>query len=323
MNPWISIHVFYGKEQRTLLLECFAPTLSDLCEDGAIERYFFVRYWEGGPHVRLRVIPSAGAENHVKQVLESRFHDFLLEKPVFFTMPEGSQVWARRSFILEYGEEELHRKYGPEGIIPSFSENTFHYIDYEPEYERYGGLEGMEVSERHFHIASQMVLDRLTWDNMHIKGVRLAQTITIMLGMCFAFLDTEESVAIFLKEYAINWHVRFLSGKPGSLTADLMPRAELVLPKVGARIRHVARDFQKGSLQVITNKDAEWAAHAKDLKHEVTTLMNGGTIPATHLIPLLFSYVHMTNNRLGVSLTEEISIAYLIHRALTSTRAVA
>jgi hypothetical protein len=35
-----------------------------------------------------------------------------------------------------------------------------------------------------------------------------------------------------------------------------------------------------------------------------------------HLLALLFSYVHMTNNRLGVALTEEISTAYLIYRTL-------
>jgi thiopeptide-type bacteriocin biosynthesis protein len=330
MSRWISIHVFYGREQRTLLLECFAPSLAEFSKEGAIERYFFVRYWEGGPHIRLRVVPSAGAEEHVKAVLEARLHTFLLEKPVFFAMPEGSQVWARRSFVLEYGEEELYRKYGPEGIIPSYPENTFHYINYEPEYERYGGTEGMEVGERHFHIASQMVLDRLTWDNIHIKGVRLAQAITIMLGICLAFLETEQAVATFLREYAMSWHIRFFSGKPGGLTAAFMPRAELALPKLSGRILNAARDFQTGSLHVITKQDAEWAAHARTLKTELMMLIQKdritmakefvdvrwGDTPMARLVTLLFSYVHMTNNRLGIALTDEISMAYLVYRSL-------
>jgi len=40
------------------------------------------------------------------------------------------------------------------------------------------------------------------------------------------------------------------------------------------------------------------------------------------LIVLLFSYVHMTNNRLGASLSEEVSMAYLISRSLEPQRAV-
>jgi hypothetical protein len=332
MTEWIGTHVFYGREQSVLLLECIAPALAELARDHAIHRYFFVRYWEGGPHVRLRVEPAEGAEQRVKELLESRIQAFLVSKPVFFDLPEGSQVWARRNFILEYGEQELYRKYGPEGIITTYPENTLHHFDYEPEVDRYGGPAGMEVSERHFHLSSEMVLDRLTWDNMHIKGVRLAQTITIMVAFASAFLGTEVSVARFFKEYARFWYVRFLGGTAPDLDVDVMPRTELALPKVSDRIRRMICDVGAGSMRALTRKDLEWAEHARKLREELTRLIRDGRLAVStqymdasapgisdelkHLLALLFSYIHMTNNRLGVALTEEISTAYLIYRTL-------
>lgn len=330
MSHWISLHVFYGKEQRTLLLECFTPALQNLVRQQAIKRYFFVRYWEGGPHVRLRVVPIPGAEEAVKALLEARICAFLRERPVFFEMPEGSQVWARRNFVLEYGEDELYRKYGPEGIIPTYPENTFHYITYEPEYERYGGAEGMEISERHFHVASETALHRLTWDNMHVKGVRLAQAITLMLGLCYAFLETDEAVAIFMRGYATSWYIRFLNGKPDGLASGTMARAELALPAVSDRITKLSNEFRTGNFNGITAADAEWNEHGKHLKNQLKTMINDGRVAVPdrfadtraqsplmrHLIPLLFSYIHMMNNRLGIAITEEVSMAYLIYRSL-------
>jgi thiopeptide-type bacteriocin biosynthesis protein len=332
VSRWISIHVFYSLEQRTLLLECFAPVLAKLSRQSLLQRFFFIRYWEGGPHIRLRVAPVAGAEEYVREELESTIRAFLLEKPVFFVMPEGSQVWAKRNFVLEYGEEELYRKYGPEGIIPSYAENTLHHIAYEPETERYGGPEGILASERHFHVSSQMILDRLAWDNMHITGVKHAQAITIMLGLCFAFLETEQSVANFLKAYATTWHIRFFAGKPDGLTEDIMQRAELAVPKIEERIVKMAHDYRSGSRTAITEEDAAWAMHARTFKAEIMTLITDGHIsiantllydkwgdsPAAKLTSLLFSFIHMTNNRLGLALTEEISMSYLIYRSLST-----
>jgi len=330
MSPWISVHIFYGREQRVLLLECIAPMLAELEKAGVVDRYFFVRYWEGGPHVRLRVIPSPGFEEQVKQAVECRLQEFLASRPVFFAVPQVAEQWWRRSFILEYGEAELHRKYGPEGIIPRYPENTFHYIPYEPEYARYGGPEGMEISERHFHVSSRMALERLTWDNMHAGGVRIAQTVQIMLGLCFAFLETQEAVARFTMEYATSWYRRFFDGKASVLNAQVLPMADLAVGRVSRRIRRAAQDFQAGTFHAITRQDAEWFDHGRRLRSEMRTLIQNGRVRVSDmprradasddslasLIALLFSYVHMTNNRLGASLSEEVGMAYLVSRSL-------
>ncbi|SFM58310.1 thiopeptide-type bacteriocin biosynthesis domain-containing protein [Chitinophaga sp. YR627] len=48
---WLSAHLFYSGDLRTLLLDMVLPFLSDTCY-----RAFFIRYGEGGPHIRLRLL---------------------------------------------------------------------------------------------------------------------------------------------------------------------------------------------------------------------------------------------------------------------------
>lgn len=48
---WLSAHLFYSGDLRTLLLDMVLPFLRDTCY-----RAFFIRYGEGGPHIRLRLL---------------------------------------------------------------------------------------------------------------------------------------------------------------------------------------------------------------------------------------------------------------------------
>ena len=53
--PWLALHVFYAGDHDRLLLDAIRPALTQLRKNKLIARYFFIRYWNGGPHVRLRV----------------------------------------------------------------------------------------------------------------------------------------------------------------------------------------------------------------------------------------------------------------------------
>ena len=77
-----------------------------------------------------------------------------------------------------------------------------------------------------------------------------------------------------------------------------------------------------------------WAEHAAQLRERVTLLAGSGaltfaypegaepvTVTDAHqaLIRLLSPYLHMTNNRLYVTLRDEAYLAYLLGRALRET----
>ncbi len=53
---WFSVHLYDETGTRNVLLEVVPAVIQQLYQDGSIDSFFFVRYWdERGPHVRLRL----------------------------------------------------------------------------------------------------------------------------------------------------------------------------------------------------------------------------------------------------------------------------
>lgn len=110
---------FYISDQATddFLVSRIAPMVAELRD--RIERWFFVRYADPMPHVRLRL----------------RGHD-------------GSCANALRERVSSQAERWL-----AEGTIDRYALDT-----YDPEYERYGGVDGMVRAERFFTVSSEVSL---------------------------------------------------------------------------------------------------------------------------------------------------------------------
>ena len=57
-HSWLSLHFFHHGDLDRLLVECVGPLVLALKREGAIAESFFLRYWNGGPHIRLRLAVS-------------------------------------------------------------------------------------------------------------------------------------------------------------------------------------------------------------------------------------------------------------------------
>ena len=55
MSEWISLHIFYQGNLDDVITGCVGPMVSHL--SNSISQLFFLRYWDGGPHLRLRLKP--------------------------------------------------------------------------------------------------------------------------------------------------------------------------------------------------------------------------------------------------------------------------
>lgn len=139
-NEWISVHAWYYDVDRQdeLLDVCIRPLTESMRKDGLASRYFFIRYWAGGPHIRLRVVPEEGQELRCRAVMEHTLTAYLAENPS--CPPPGTFNWGYR------------------GVDP-VADNTWQYVAYEPEVERYGGEEGIRFAEEHFHQSSIIAFD--------------------------------------------------------------------------------------------------------------------------------------------------------------------
>ena len=329
-HQWLSVHVFYASNANPMLVECVQPLVDRLRADGLITRYFFIKYWMEGPHVRLRVLPAPGVDPElVRTEVDTAVAEFLRRRPALYeTDTEGLGDLYKQMYLAEYGQERWDAEYG-DGVMPFRPNNSFAHIPYEREFGRYGGPAGIEVAEWHFEKSSDVVLDLLATTNVHVRPVLLGLSAQLSMMMCAVFFGDEHRISDFLDDYRRFWEVSYQEPSDeyhGSFDNSYRRMSSSLRDRLAALRRSAADDTVTSTLGI----EGRWLAHCRELRHRVVELVESGQVwfqrgggeptPATDLDAamsvLLSSYIHMTNNRLGVSILDEIYLSYLMRNAL-------
>jgi thiopeptide-type bacteriocin biosynthesis protein len=333
---WISIHVFYASDADPMLVECVAPLVRRLRERVLITRYFYIRYWLEGRHVRLRLLPAPGVPAAaVEAEVEAEVAAFLLRRPApsnpaHAAPADGASEHHRQLFLAEYGRQRWDSTYGPTGTMPVRENNSYHYIAYEPEYLRYGGPAGLDLAEWHFETSSDVVLRLLATATGRTPTVRLGLSAHLGLALCLAFLGDVGRAAEFLASYRDFWESTYRYGG-AAMHAHYDKAYRRMADRLQRRIGEL-RSTIDGVPGVRTDRTAlelDWLAHCRQLRARLVELTTSGAIelyhrgsaatvtdPAVVLPAVLRSYVHMTNNRLGMTIGHEAYVAHVLRAAL-------
>lgn len=330
-KDWVSIHIFYASKPNPLIIECIVPLINNLRERSLIQRYFFIKYWQEGPHVRLRLLPTEGVEQEeVKQAAESVIHAYLKHRPALYSVEnDGAKSFYKEMFIAEYGKDNWIEKYGEDGEMPLHPNNSLHYIEYEPEYSRYGGIDGIEVAEWHFEKSSEIVTRLIRDTNIHVRSILLGLSIQLSLPLCYEFLEEDQKVINFFTKYMKHWQDSYHKEE-----IDLIPGFEKKFSKMASnlerRISEIRSYVLESSPGSLTTLEREWVAHIRELRYRIDDLITSKKLffqnkdkepfivddPLVAYNILLSSYIHMTNNRLGVLILDEIYLSYILRRSL-------
>ncbi|MEV0615172.1 lantibiotic dehydratase C-terminal domain-containing protein [Nonomuraea sp. NPDC050404] len=329
---WLPMHIFYASNPNPLLTECLAPLTKDLRERRLIQRYFFIRYWQEGTHVRLRMLPSTPAvATEVRAVAESAVDAFFGRRPALFRLDAGEMAaYHKDMFITEYGERQWEEQYGETGM-PIRENNSYAYIPYQPEYDRYGGPDGVRLAEWHFERSSDLVLELLAAANVHVRSVMFGLSAQIGLILCHAFRPTPPALVRFLHYYQEYWTATY-PNPLGDQTSNWEKAYDKTAATLVPRVAEILDALQPGRRNQMATFLQDWADHGVELRERVTELSHEGrlvfqsrgnsevrepiTEPDLAMGILLSGYLHMTNNRLGVSVHEEAYLAHLLGRAV-------
>lgn len=358
-NNWLAVHIFYSSNADPMLAECIKPLVEDLLERRLIRRHFFIKYWFEGPHVRLRLLPAEGVGHEdLKAAIEPEISGFLKRRPALYDQPEGMDAFYEKMYVAEYGQESWDREYAATGKIPMAPNNSFKYVPYEPEYGRYGGPHGIEVSEWHFQESSKRVLQLLQDANVHVRTILMGLSPQLSLPLCYEFLGDDRKVIDFLGSYIEFWQNAYAENS-SRLYGRFDHAFEAMRLGFIARCREIrAYVLDLPGAPQTTRMERDWLAHARELRQRLADLSEAGLLvfqggkreeagdaPAAGDEPavangqaagdepaageqgrkvdldaalqiLLSSYVHMTNNRLGVSILDEIYLSYQLKKAL-------
>jgi len=277
---WVSAHLFYQGDLDRLLVELIAPLAAELVSAGLADRYFFLRYWDGGPHVRLRLAAPAAAREQVRARVASGAASFFRERPSRDVVDDAGYL----ADAARLARAERMRRYARR----PYPNNSLAFIPYRPEYERYGRAAAMRAVERHFVESSAIAMSLLR------SGVSANQR------------DTTALCLLLLAWLRAGLEPARLVPRPSDL--DAVPDVEQrylrqreTLGKLAGRMRAVAEDADGGGAF------AAWRDSVDRLRADL-----GGS-PATRRI--VDTCAHLVCNRLGVDSAGEAYLRYLAARS--------
>lgn len=288
-NAWESLHIYihdFDKHDH-FLQHCVAQLPEEL-----LRKIFFVRYWEGGPHIRLRirVTPATGLSD-ISEVIantESRIQHYL----------------QANHFVSHLNRDDFYalysRHYATDIHAEWYAHHSVEKIAYHAETERYGGEFCMSLCEEHFCWDSTVALKQL--------HKQKSQRHALAFASCLVFLEQ-------LQHYSVDsWK---LSGIE-ELHPD-RPTRDMILRHSQQRYVAIKAPLQAQFEQLNSAVFCPGEVQALRAKLELLfpQLQMYSQAP---LAEVANSLLHMSFNRLGLSPNEEAQLRYLAVRTFNENQ---
>ena len=332
MTDWMAVHIFYAASSRPVLLNCVRPLVTELAEEELIEGWWFLNYWLEGPHVRLRLRPATpDTAAEVRRRTDEAVGRFLRTRPALYRV-EGNFLAELYDtlFQLEYPDGGKDGLAGADGRMALRPNNSWSWEPYEPEFGKYGGPAGVALAEWHFQRSSALVIDAVRTRNMHLRTVVLGLAAQLMMVMSSCLVADRDHLLGLLERYHAFWQQGFATTNYAD--ADGYDEAfGAMAAELTRRFGTVRSRLSEGDIDALPGLLRTWAAHCLELRDRITALAEQGgltfrgiesggdllvTSPAAALTMLASPYLHMTNNRLGVTIRDEAYLSYVLARAL-------
>ncbi|HET7231557.1 MAG TPA: thiopeptide-type bacteriocin biosynthesis protein [Longimicrobium sp.] len=321
-SEWLAVHLFfnhpgiYTGECDGVVMELALPFVRRCQEEGWIDGHFFIRYSEHGPHVRLRLHGRT-------DVLEG-------------TVWPALQEHVRAAYPNVSFEKPDTPQYGMPAEVPEGTPLEVTHaarIEYEPETDRYGGEQGVRVAERFFEVSSEAAYALLLRTSRTERSSRLGKGLLTMVQLVHVFTGGDREMGV---RWAQQYNLGYLRGVAreeeqrdawlGAFDSGYSSQSETL----GAYVEEVWSRMGEGeplsdALDLYSEGLLEVRGHLKDV-------FDAGTLgraeePFTEwssaVMGVCSSYLHMMNNRLGITIQEESYLAYLITRTLQAPAPVA
>ncbi|MCG8459845.1 MAG: thiopeptide-type bacteriocin biosynthesis protein [Holophagales bacterium] len=316
---WLSVHLFLDPAMDSTtylgdlaLLELVRPWLRKWRRESRIRRFFFIRYGDLGPHIRLRIQG------------ESKFLEQTIRPSIVHTARLDQRASRDQSGIYYSAAHDLV--------------DHVRFLDYQPELARYGGEKAILVAESLFQASSELCLELVATDAAGDPALRKALAllaISVQLTALCDDLALELSHAEAYRDFAWRihqslceargierpaegaWRELFDDGyirQSSSLSEQVIDLRQLLAG--GEQAPEPFLTYHLTLMQLRKNLASLW--QQGELVLGVDRLRASWRQSLRQLIP---SYLHMTSNRLGISVIEEAYLAQLAGRILSASYA--
>ncbi|MDR2228313.1 MAG: thiopeptide-type bacteriocin biosynthesis protein [Flavobacteriaceae bacterium] len=271
---WETYYLYHEGHADQVLKEIVHPAIDEVqYKLKKIVKFFFIRYFENGYHIRLRLLLS----------------------------PEESPLF--RSLLTHYISDS--------GIKIILKE-----AQYIPETERYGNSDTIVYAENQFYASSCFVLNQLT----ESIPLTVSERYSIALNTHLAFFKGMG----LSSEYSLHLCDKFVeSWLPIPVSFDANEKEQYKESLLSAFQRQF--DLYKDSLYKNAINFWNLADTPRDpftlqfieTNREVNKKYTDSNLPAEAIDEALLSFIHMTNNRIGIINSEESYLLFLVRQTIT------
>lgn len=284
-DTWHSYHLFLHsgtQDTDAFLTQDAAPLLDGLVAAGDATEWFFIRYGEGGPHLRIRVrglgaAAAAGLPAALARAAEER--------------PAVAGSWPSR-----HGEVRT--------------------VEYVPETHRYGGPRALPTAEQVFVISSRIAVEALRAITRTPGGsARLTVAADLAHATAAALGMDRLAAARWLRRQAAGWRwVTEVPLLPGAAVHTRVNSVYAAQRQALARRAEAVRDGAAG------DSGAPWLPAWTHRVRAADQRLRAELGEESEVLPWVWaSQLHMLLNRLGVTPDEERAVCRLASRTLLDT----
>lgn len=310
-SQYLSFYIYYAEPWESLLLGAIRPLAKKLVDQELITQYFFIRYWEKGPHLRLRLKKKPSAtETEVSKIVLEDLNKFIVEYP------------SKLLLTSEMEERKLAEAW--------LDNNQIYSIPYQPETARYGGQAGLPLAELQFFASSQMVLNELIETPNWSYDYALGAAIKLHIGFVFSTGMNQENVVKLFEKNCRNWLPRGVHNQNNKIQQDqILSQFEKAYsaqkPAIFPYIEGIWEALKSDPSSIGSPSWENWLSINQAVYTNLKLLADGGLLestsdqydgPDSELWNILSDFVHMTNNRLGVLNRDEGFLAFMLAKVL-------
>ncbi len=313
-ETWISLNAHVGEQQNSFLRDIITPFLSD--NEELINSFFFLRYWLGGPHLRLRFRCEKSNAHLIINKLQVKFERWKAQVANFhmlsLTQYKKLQVKLAELEGMDSRQDEHNFISDPRLIIST----------YEPEVEKYGGTKGVEIAEKLWCESSLFCL-KVNELKLLENGNKLnIGFLTNIIGVSSFEFNLNEAAEYFNRSASVWQHYC-----PANFTEKFTPAFKKQATRLSPTVNAIWQgEFKSPSFNLEYKKWLAAMAGAKsaiDIHFDelqagfskMSADLDKVPVPALKSY-LLIQYIHTHNNRLGVNTIDEWHVARLAEESV-------
>jgi len=188
-DSWVAYHLYYHEDLDRAVHGFVLPLVTSLFEDDRIDRFFFIRYKLGGPHIRLRLRVMPGRMEEVELAVRRQAQRFLTLHP--------SRKSPAPEILLKTTQSMIARD-PSETDATIYPDNTLRSASFQAEVERYGGPGLIGSSIDFFAVSSVGALLFLSRNRDRPRTLQLGAALRLLLCQALGFAADEDELAALL-----------------------------------------------------------------------------------------------------------------------------